>query len=511
MKKALLIIVALLVVVFAGGYGLVKYKNRGPALDLYAYWQDQDPVPVGKTAVFTIGLSTKEDFDPTWWYNVYQHIAHNIIPWPVRNLALADRGVALMDPQHDYSTVGFEPTDLVDRFGNERNMDGVPYIEKYRNGEVEWTPAPESIHLGTGNFVYTGRQDGIPTAAGKTISYARLWYYGRGIEGGKIPAPWQKQKIFDQAFEKLAAAHPDVEHRQADTMGPHEWRASLFELLDGGAETIVLMSPMVVYSDFEEFHNGFLHSVEMIREWEAQNGREIKVIIAPPMSHFKPMRDGYLLMLKDKLDTLPAGSSVKMVWSVHGMPWRVFPNESWLKLAPAYTDPLVAETEMLLSSYDFGKVEVVVSQDHFADHYWDPDGESLGTHRAYLEGVEDGYDYVLNLPIEFYSENTDTLFYHAMVNYEDFPGYDVYDVIDYPKSKWDEPYTKHFRVENTDIHYLGVPAGPRYRPFIADAMFEALDSILSNGQPSPGNAQVSDPGIGASVSHDRYVQREIGE
>lgn len=480
MKKALLIIVIVLAVLMGSGYATFKYKNRGPSIDLYTHFQNQDPTPEGKTAVFVIGLSTTEDFDPTWWYNIYQHIAHTRIPWPARNFAMADRGVVLMDPNHDYSTVEFEPTNLVDRFGNERNMDGVPYIEKYNNGEVEWATPPESIHLGTGNFVYTGRQDGIPTTAGKTISYARLWYYGRGIEGHKIPAAWQKQQIFDIAFDKLNSAYPDVEVRQADTMDPYLWRKKLHGLLDDGAETIVLMSPMVIYSDYEDFDNGFLHSVELIHEWEAQNGREIKIIIAPPMGHFKPMRDGYLLMLKDKLDTLPPGSSVKMVWSMHGMPWRAFPNESWLKVIPAYREPLLAETEELLATYDFSRTEIVVSQDHFADHYWDPDEESLATNRAFVEGVEAGYDYVLNLPVEFYSENTDTLFYHAIVNYEDFPGYDIYDVIDYPKSDWDEPYTKHFRIEDTDIHYLGVPAGPRYRPYVANAMYESLDSILSN-------------------------------
>ena len=163
------------------------------------------------------------------------------------------------------------------------------------------------------------------------------------------------------------------------------------------------------------------------------------------------MRDGYLLMLRDKLDTLPAGVSVKMVWSVHGMPWRVFTNEAWLELIPGYRDPLVEETHQLLGEYDFTETEVVVSQDHFADHYWDPEEKYLSTNRAYVEGVEAGYDYVLNLPIEFYNENTDTLFYHAMVNYENFPGYTVYDVIDYPKENWDEPYTKHFVIDDTEI------------------------------------------------------------
>jgi hypothetical protein len=168
-----------------------------------------------------------------------------------------------------------------------------------------------------------------------------------------------------------------------------------------------------------------------------------------------------------------------MVWSVHGMPWVAFPNEPWLTQAPSYRDVLVEESKQLLEQYDLSRFEVVVSQDHFADHYWDPDEKSLSTNRAYLEGVEAGYDIVINLPIEFYNENTDTLFYHAMVNYENFPGYSVYDQIKYPPAKWAQPYTKYFRVENTDIYYLGVPVGPRYSPYIGQAMFDSWDKVLS--------------------------------
>jgi len=482
MKKFFLGLAILVLTVVVGAYAAFKINNKPPEPDLYAYFQQQDATPDGKTGLFVIGLSTPEDFDPTWWYNIFQHVAHARIPWPFRIAALADRGVALMDPERDYARERFEPQSLVDRFGNERDMDAVPYIEKYRNGEVEWVEPQESIHLDTGYWVYTGRQDGIPTTAGKTISYAKHWYWGRGITGQKIPAEWQQNQVYDLAFGQLEEKYPDVMYHQADTMDPYEWRSEIFDLLDRGAETLVLSSPMVVYSDYEDFANGFLHSLEYVEEWESRNGREIKIIIAPPMGHFKPIRDGLLLMLKDRLDELPAGVGVKTVWSVHGMPWRAMPNESWLKLAPAYRDRLVEEAETLLANYDFSKTEVVVSQDHFADHYWDPEEESLSTNRAYREGIRDGYDYVLNLPIEFYNENTDTLFYHAMVNYEDFPGYSVYNVIDYPKERWDEPYTKHFEIDGTNIEYLGVATGPRYRPFVAQSMFDAWDSVLARAE-----------------------------
>ncbi len=479
MKKFLIITVALVVGLVAGAYGTFKYKNRTHGPDVYAMYKTQDTIPEGKTGVFLIGLSTTEDLDPTWWYNIFQHIAHVRIPWPFRIAALADRGVALMDPDRDYSTEEFVPASLVDRHGADRDMDATPYIELYKQGLVEWVPPRESIHLDTGYFVYTGRQDGIPTTAGKTIGYARLWYWGRGIEGRKIPAWYHRQIVMDYAVERMAEKYPDVMVDQADTMKPWLWRKKVFDMLDAGVETFVMSSPMVVYSGYEDFNNGFKHTVEYVYEWEALNGRDIKIVITPPMGYSKAMRDGYLLMLKDKLDTLPKGASVKMVWSVHGMPWRAFPNEPWLEVAPAYRDVLAEESKELLGQYDFSRFEVVVSQDHFADHYWDPEGKSLSTNKAYRDGIEDGFDYVLNLPIEFYNENTDTLFYHAMVNYEDFPGYSVYDQIKYPPQKWDEPYTKHFNIDGTDIHYVGVPVGPRYAPYIGQALFTAWDTVLS--------------------------------
>jgi hypothetical protein len=184
-----------------------------------------------------------------------------------------------------------------------------------------------------------------------------------------------------------------------------------------------------------------------------------------------------LLILKDKLDTLPAGIDVKMVWSIHGMPWARVPNESWLKMAPRYKAAMKLAAEELLAQYDFGRTEVVISQDHFADHYWNPDGEVLSTNQAYLDGVEDGYDHVLSIPIEFYNENTDTLYTHAMANYEGFPGFDVYNTIDYPD--WDTPYTSHFEIDGTQIDYLGIPTGDRYRPYVAQALYDSIDSVMS--------------------------------
>ncbi|MDP7152914.1 MAG: hypothetical protein QF897_00590, partial [Gammaproteobacteria bacterium] len=278
MKKFLITVLVLIVAVVAGGYGTFKYKNREHGPDIYAMYKTQDSVPQGRTGVFMIGLSQTEDFDPTWWNNIFDHIAHVRIPWPFRIAALADRGIALMDPDRDYSTEEFTPNKLVDRFGAEHDIYSTPYIELYRQGLVEWIAPQESIHLDTGYFVYTGRQDGIPTTAGKTISYARLWYHGRGIEGRKIPARYQQQVVNNYALARLGERYPDVIFQQADTMKPWLWRKKIFDMLDTGIETFVLASPMVVYSGYEDFNNGFRHSIGSVEEWEKLNGRDIKVI-----------------------------------------------------------------------------------------------------------------------------------------------------------------------------------------------------------------------------------------
>ena len=107
MKKLLIGLASVIVVVVISGYAMFK-TNNAPPEDLYSVYVDQDLTPVGKTAVFLIGLSTTEEFDPTWWYNIYQHVAHVNIPWPIRNSAMADRGVTLVDPDPDRERIDEE-------------------------------------------------------------------------------------------------------------------------------------------------------------------------------------------------------------------------------------------------------------------------------------------------------------------------------------------------------------------------------------------------------------------
>jgi hypothetical protein len=261
-------------------------------------------------------------------------------------------------------------------------------------------------------------------------------------------------------------------------MDPWEMHQEVYELLDGGVDTLVLASSMVILSHFEEFEGSWRHIRDLVHEWEHErgNGKKIKIVMSPPMGHFPPMRAGFVHLLKDRLDTLPRDAKVKVAISVHGMPWAKFSHEAWLELSPTYLEPLQDDVKKLVASYGFPKSEIVVSQDHFADPIWDPDEEYLSTNRAYLEGERDGYDYVVQQPMEFYTENTDTMFSHAHHNYHHFDGYDVYETIEY--SNWDEPYVRFLDLNGTTTIYNGVMTG-KYRHYVADSLAMAIDSILS--------------------------------
>ena len=166
---------------------------------------------------------------------------------------------------------------------------------------------------------------------------------------------------------------------------------------------------------------------------------------------------------------------MKVVMSIHGMAWDRVPNEAWIQLAPAYRDTTLQDLKALLDTYDFSRREIVLGQDHFADPVNNPDGKYLSTNKAFKDGIRDKFDYVINIPIEFFAENTDTLFSHAMFNFEDIPGYDRYEQVDYPD--WTVPYVREYVVDGTHVIYNGVPVGRYNEPIIA-AFVQALDTVL---------------------------------
>jgi hypothetical protein len=475
--KFLKIFVLIIVIIVIGFYGVYKYKNKRVSPDYYEVYKTQDTIPEGKVGVFVVSLIMTETMDDEFFYNITLKIFKTIIPWPFRLFSTMDKGIALLDPVKYHEHHEFTPTTLIDSSGNDRDENGTPYIEHYKNGKVVWTPPSKRIYLDLGYFLYTGQKGGMPSLTGKTINKARIWYYDKGIKQKKLPHWEASFQVIHSTLGRVKGKYPDIEWRAETSMHYDAMKKKLYELLDAGCDTIVLAAPMAIYSHFEEFNSSFYHCFEYIEEWEHKHpGKKIKVIMAPPMGQFQPLRQAYLEMLKDRLDTLPEGSDVTVAVTAHGMPWDHFKWEAWLKLAPQYRDKLFEEVKELVKKYAFGRTNVVICQDEFADPIWDPEMKYLSTNRAYWQAINDGYDYAIGLPIEFFAENSDTLFHHALKNYHGFDTYDVYEEIDYPD--WSVPYVREMKQGKTTIIYNGVTVG-KYQKYVIEAFYQAIDSILS--------------------------------
>ena len=114
------------------------------------------------------------------------------------------------------------------------------------------------------------------------------------------------------------------------------------------------------------------------------------------------------------------------------------------------------EARKVIAEYNFSRTEIVQSQDHFADPHNNPNGTYLSTNMAFWDGVfVMSYDYVVNVPIEFFAENTDTMFYHAMANFEFFDDYDVYETVDYPGLVGSIPENLHPGRHESDLRWVG--------------------------------------------------------
>ncbi len=463
-----------------GLYGLFLYKNPPPQLkepNYFTYYRMQDRTPQGKVAILVTQLLMPEDFRAADYYNIALK-STQYIPWPIRYFATADRGVVLLDRQRFYEFEKFEPTELVDLHGGGRDVDGVNYLEKYRRGEVQWVPPDRRQHMDHGYFLLTTRRQGIPTIAAKLMTKARIYYYDHGFVNHKLPHDAGMRAIAEATLAQVRARHGDIPARvvTADNLGL--LGDAVDQLLDGGAETLIIAPAAPIYSHHEEFNGSFRHAIDDVRRWESRHGRSVKVILAPQLGDFPVLRTAYLQMLKDRLDSLPQtnSTSVKLVISVHGMPWDFVPQEAWIELAPPYRDAMVADARAMLERYPFGRREVVLSQDHFADPANNPNGTYLSTNRAFWDGINARFDYVINLPIEFFAENSDTMFSHAMFNFEGFPGFDRYAPVDY--RDWSVPYTREFVVKGTRVIYNGLPVG-RYNTPIVQAHVQSIESILA--------------------------------
>jgi hypothetical protein len=475
MKKILMGLIVVAVILFGLLFGIYKYKNQPPTPDYYDYYKTQDTNPVGKVGIFVTGLVARPEHSSVFYYNVVQKVFKSLIPWPFRIFAKADKGVVLLDPEKFYETKEFTPTCLEDMNGNNRDLDGIPYAEKYKEGKITWIPPDGPFDHGY--FLFPERKGGLPTAAAKIINKSRIWYGEKGLVEKKNPQTEHVQKMLSQVFSRIQDKYKNTVCAWESSLYLHEMKTKLYDMLDNGCDTIILGSTLVIYSHFEDFNSGFRHSIEFIHEWEEEHpGKKIKIIIAPPSSDFDPMRQAFLEMLKDRLHTLPDESDVFIAVTIHGMPWKNMPYEAWLDFGSSYTDELLLKSKEIAKKYNFNRTDAVLCQFNFGDDGWDPENNYLSANEAYWKAINEGYDYVINLPVEFYAENTDSMLTFPLEQYENFDQYDIYKPISYPD--WSVPYTREMVQGTTKVIYNGVPVG-KYRKYVIEAFCHSFDSILS--------------------------------
>jgi hypothetical protein len=250
-------------------------------------------------------------------------------------------------------------------------------------------------------------------------------------------------------------------------MYPDSVREAANQLLAEGCETVIyhcFCNP--VYSDFEDY------SLALRMVHRCVNGRG-RVICADQSGNQPEMRRAYTELAADLISEIPDESRLLLILSRHGHPFK---SETLDLRSPEFTVPLEKEMRKLLEVRR-GKSGLVWSHDEFADEYWDPKRRKFSTYMAYRKAIEEGYDYAVEVPVDFIAENTDLMFLHAIKKFRAFREYDPFQPVPYPD--WEKPLRRIFREGKTTGIYAGCPVG-KYRRPVAEASYRSVAAVLNH-------------------------------
>jgi len=445
----------------------LRHWRYGNQYGYEKYFRHHDRKPAGRPGIILADLGMPEDFDAGFYTKFMDHVFAYSLPAFLQPVILADRGVALLDPENPLAREEFKPARLVDMHGSFTNAEGRPYIEC----QVTWRPPGMKRNPGDhGYFLYKGDgKGGAPDICQKTAAKVAGWYYGYMLPEKKVSWEYQCRKIYEESAAELRNRHPDASVRHARYMYEESMRQAVEELLAEGCETIIYHSFCnPVYSDFEDYSL----SIPLVNRLVA--GRA-KVIYADQPGNQAGMREAFLRLAHDNLARLPSDAGLLLILSKHGHPFK---KETQDKRGHDYRMPLEKAMRELLKDRP-GRWDLVWSDDEYADEYWDPRNKKFSTYAAYRKAIEEEYDYALELPTDFVAENTDLMFFHAIKKFRAFREFDPYRPVPYPD--WDKPLTRVFREGKTTGIYSGCPVGP-YRSSVAEAVADSVSEILDNSK-----------------------------
>lgn len=469
------------------GIGWVNGQSK--PWDGRAHYLKNDDAIVGTPGVLVVTLAQPSRYDGVFYINFMEKLFGDggVIPWPIAPLAGADAGIALMDPTRAYAPERFEPTTLADVNGRTVDIDGVPFVEKWRQGRIRWVKPSASVPYDTGFFLYPERKGGMRTASAKVLLKARYLYYA-ALPNGYLPHGDQTNVMAQAALDGLKASRPDVPSAVVDGFNPHAMRLAVRSVLDAGADTVVLSSILPIHSDFEELRGSFSKVYKHIEDWRKDNGgKPVKIVIADAMSADDAFYDSWAAVLDRNLPPAASPDSpLTLIVTYHGLPLSLIDKDIWSKLRLDVDKRMHARFSAVAAAKGYRKVAFVDAMEGFSEGPEDPENKLLGVGEAFRAEIEKKTPLAIAVPIEFLSENTDTLFAHAVTMFEGLPGYAPYkgppaDV------NWLEGYPRSFQVGGTTLIYTG-SGSPADQAVAARALANVLTATVGPRSAAAGEA-----------------------
>jgi protoheme ferro-lyase len=421
----------------------------------------QDLSVKGKAGVLITALGQPEDYDFTFFNNYLQQIFNAAFPWYIKPILLRDRGTVLLDPDNPVAEAEFVPRSLMDCYGKTEDADGTPYVEM----DYTWVKPREEGK--PGHFLLDAKNGYIDIVEKPSIK-ACAYYYGR-MPGNKIPYVEQHEALFADVRSLLEHGFPGVPMRTAWAMYPATVKKAVDELIADKVDTIVVSDLFPVYSNLEQF-------AALFPEIEHMVAGRAKIIYAPQTGAFASYRAAFVQMAGDEIDKLPRDAKKILVLTRHGFP--EMSGEPYFELAPSFYDNLHKEVESAIAA---SGTRVVFADTEFSADHDDPEDTRLSSAEILEQALEEQYDYIVYVLVDFVSENTDTVFCARDESLEPI-GFSHGEQV--PYADFTMPFRTELSHEGLTIIIAGTPVGPKYRPLMARGVMDAIGTALA-AQPWP--------------------------
>ena len=365
----------------------------------------------------------------------------------------------------------------MDIWGREADLDGVPWVEKFRRGELRWEKPSTTVPHDFGYYLYPARKQGMRTASAKTVIKARFIYYPE-LPGGYHAAS-QPDPGHDAGRVGRSEGAPSGGRRRSHRcLRSYAKEQAIFRVLDAGVDTLVVASAQPIYSDFEELSGSFVGVHKAVEQWrKGHGGKRIKIVIPPYMASQQSFDR---LVLGNFAGSVPPasapGQAAMGILTLHGLPVSLLGSDSWSGRVAEISRRLVPQAEAILRAKGYARVEVHLAPEGFGDTLEDPDNKQTSVHELYRRAEREGFAVAVASPLEFMAENSDSLFAHSALMFDRFPGYSTY-MGPPPGTDWAKPYVRRFQLGKTTAIYGGAPGGATV-PQQSAALAEAISAVF---------------------------------